>query len=58
MLLPLDKINRVPNLATVHWDCHEMIHNVTDYSYLSSKIWEKILNLEKIDNFIMESDVK
>jgi hypothetical protein len=40
--LPLDKINRVPNSATIHWKCHEMIHDLTDYSHLGTNIWKKI----------------
>jgi len=45
--LPIDKTNRVPNLATVHEDCHAKIHDTQDYSYLGSKIWKKILKFRE-----------
>ena len=45
--LPIDKINRVPNLATVHWDCHEKIHDGQDYTKLGKTIWDKILRFRK-----------
>jgi hypothetical protein len=40
--LPLDKVNKVPNLATVHRNLHQLIHNTEDYSHLEAKVWRKI----------------
>lgn len=40
--LPLGKINRVNNLASVHERCHRMIHDEQDYSTLEKKQWRKI----------------
>ncbi len=40
--LPMDEVNRVNNLASLHEECHKMIHNVIDYSFLGKKIWSKI----------------
>lgn len=45
--LPIDKINRVPNLATVHCDCHEKIHDGQDHTKLGKTIWDKILRFRK-----------
>lgn len=43
--LPLNRINRVPNLATVHVSCHMMIHDNVNYeSLVDKKTWKKILN--------------
>ncbi|WP_240420313.1 group II intron reverse transcriptase/maturase [Paenibacillus periandrae] len=41
--LPLYMVNRVKELATLHNYCHDMIHEIKDYSNLSKKIWTKIL---------------
>ncbi|MFX3637306.1 MAG: group II intron reverse transcriptase/maturase [Candidatus Pristimantibacillus sp.] len=47
--LPLNLVNKVGNLATVHDSCHSMIHNSEDCSHLG-KPWKKILDFrEKID---------
>jgi group II intron reverse transcriptase/maturase len=40
--LPLDKVNRVNNLASVCEQCHTKIHNTTDYTSLGTKTWKKI----------------
>ena len=40
--LDLNKVNKVPNLASTHKHCHKMIHNNLDYSYLDKKTWNKI----------------
>ncbi|MFF2532235.1 group II intron reverse transcriptase/maturase [Brevibacillus sp. NPDC058079] len=40
--LPIHLVNRVPNLATTHRSCHEMIHSEADYSHLGKKVWKKI----------------
>lgn len=40
--LPLEKINKVSNLATIHKDLHPLIHSIADYSHLDTKIWRKI----------------
>ncbi|WP_176215534.1 HNH endonuclease [Sporomusa malonica] len=45
--LPLEKLNRVPNLATVHWECHAEVHDTNDYKYLGQKVWKKILRLRE-----------
>jgi group II intron reverse transcriptase/maturase len=43
--LPIDKINRVNNLATVHSHCHNMIHSSKDLnSSMSEKVKNKILS--------------
>lgn len=44
-VLPIKQINRVQNLATMHANCHSLIHSSKDYSYeLSGKIWNKVLS--------------
>lgn len=40
--LPISLVNRVPNLATVHYICHNRIHSQVDYSDLGAKVWKKI----------------
>jgi len=40
--LPLNKVNKVSNMATVHKDFHYLIHSQSDYSHLSVKIRNKI----------------
>jgi len=40
--LPLDKINKVNNLASLHRQCHEKIDDGNDYSHLDAKQWAKI----------------
>jgi group II intron reverse transcriptase/maturase len=45
--LPVDKVNRVPNLATVHWECHERIHDGQDHANLGKKVWSKILRFRE-----------
>ena len=43
-VLPVEEINRVKNLATVHLKCHKMIHSLNDLSNeLSKKVWNKVL---------------
>ncbi|TEB04256.1 HNH endonuclease [Pelotomaculum schinkii] len=36
-------VNRVSNLASVHSECHEKVHDGHDYSSLPKIIWKKIL---------------
>ena len=38
--MPLEKINKVSNLATVCTECHKKIHNTIDYS--NEKFWKKL----------------
>ncbi|MFB5677881.1 HNH endonuclease [Paenibacillus terreus] len=45
--LPLGKVNRVNNLASVHERCHRMIHDEQDYSTLGKKHWRKILKFRE-----------
>jgi group II intron reverse transcriptase/maturase len=40
--LPLDKVNKVINLASVCKGCHLMIHRTKDFDELGKKIWSKI----------------
>lgn len=40
--LPMDEVNRVQNLATVHRKCHQAIHNHQNYGHLDRKLWKKI----------------
>jgi RNA-directed DNA polymerase len=49
--LPLNQVNRVPNLVTVHEECHKKIHDGKDYTFLNKKMWNKILRFrEKLKN--------
>lgn len=41
--LPIDKVNKVSNLASTHGKCHRKIHDNKDYSHLEEKIWKKIV---------------
>ncbi len=51
-ILPMNEINRVPNLASVHQICHKRIHDKEDYSILGKKIWDKIRSFrEKLGDF-------
>ena len=44
-VLPIGEINRVHNLATMHSNCHSLIHSLKDFSNeLSRKIWNKVLS--------------
>lgn len=40
--LPLNLVNKVSNLATMHDFCHKMIHTSEDFSHLKPKTWEKV----------------
>jgi group II intron reverse transcriptase/maturase len=45
LTLPMDKINRVQNLATVHSHCHNMIHSSKDFSnVIPEKMRKKVLS--------------
>lgn len=45
-------VNRVSNLASVHNECHEKVHDGCDYSSLPKNIWKKILRYrEKLNLF-------
>ncbi|KEF39441.1 Retron-type reverse transcriptase [Schinkia azotoformans MEV2011] len=50
--LPLDEVNRVPNLASMHEHCYQMIHSTKDYSMVGKKIWEKVLGFREKLNLI------
>jgi group II intron reverse transcriptase/maturase len=44
-ILPTEKINRVQNLATMHSNCHRIIHSSKDFSeQFSEKVWNKVLS--------------
>lgn len=47
-VIPIDEINRVQNLATMHSNCHRIIHSSKDFgkesSELPKKVWNKILS--------------
>ena len=44
-VLPIGEINRVHNLATMHSNCHSLIHSLKDFSNeLSRKTWNKVLS--------------
>lgn len=45
--LPMEEVNRVPNLATVHKTCHQAIHNNKSYNHVGKKIWRKILDFRE-----------
>lgn len=45
--LPINEVNRVPNLATVHRTCHEAIHNNQICDYRDKKLWRKILEFRE-----------
>lgn len=45
--LPLDSVNKVAQLATVHSGCHECIHDGKDYSHLNKKTWMKIMDFRE-----------
>lgn len=40
--LPLEKVNRVVNLASVHKHCHKLIHGTTDLSVLEGNIKKNV----------------
>jgi 5-methylcytosine-specific restriction endonuclease McrA len=55
--LPLDKVNKVINLATLCKTCHDMIHNSTNYEKLGMKIWKKVqLFREKLKDATSDND--
>lgn len=46
--LPLNQVNKVPNLASTHNCCHKIIHSNTDVSHLVKKeIWKKIFRFRE-----------
>ncbi|MRD35131.1 group II intron reverse transcriptase/maturase [Bacillus thuringiensis] len=45
--LPIEEVNRVPNLASLHEHCHQMIHSSKDYSMVGKVIWEKVLGFRE-----------
>ncbi|MEB3103306.1 group II intron reverse transcriptase/maturase [Ferviditalea candida] len=45
--LPLEFVNRVANLATLHKACHDMIHDGRDYEDLLSKMRKRILRFRE-----------
>lgn len=55
--LPLDKINKVPNLAWVCQDCHQRIHSFYDPVNIDEKTKKKILKFrEKLDQMKSTSE--
>lgn len=40
--LPMNLVNRVTNMASVHNYCHSMIHDGNDYEHKNTKAWKKI----------------
>ncbi|WP_243840736.1 HNH endonuclease [Paenisporosarcina antarctica] len=50
--LPLEEVNRVPNLASMHEHCHQMIHSRKDYSSVGHVKWGKILGFREKLSFI------
>lgn len=45
--LPLNEVNKVINIATVHDRCHYKIHDGKDYSHYPKKMWNQIRKLRK-----------
>ena len=45
--LPMNQINRVPNVVSTHVKCHEMLHDGKDHSSLPRKIWLKMQRLRE-----------
>jgi len=45
--LPLETVNRVNNLATLHDDCHEMICSEARNFSIEKKIWNKVLKFRE-----------
>jgi RNA-directed DNA polymerase len=45
--LPIEEVNRVPNLASMHEHCHQMIHSSKDYSMVGKVIWGKVLGFRE-----------
>lgn len=45
--LPIQAINKIPNLASVHTTCHQRIHDGLDWSYLGSKVWNKLVKFRE-----------
>lgn len=45
---PLDKVNKVKELSTLHMKCHDMIHSKIDFSHLGKKTWDKILKYRNL----------
>ncbi|WP_419879394.1 group II intron reverse transcriptase/maturase [Brevibacillus centrosporus] len=41
--LPVELVNRVPELASMHWECHSFIHDGKDHEDKGTKTWKKIL---------------
>jgi len=53
--LPIEKVNKVPNLASTHRNCHKLIHNGTDVSRMvNKKTYQKILKLRERFNQKLE----
>jgi len=54
--LPQETVNRVPNLATVHQECHKLIHDNQNHANLGKKLWAKILRFrEKLSPTVQTS---
>lgn len=51
--LPIDQVNKVAQLATTHYWCHQMIHDKKDYSDRNPKTWKKIKSFrEKLSELV------
>lgn len=46
--LPLEQVNKVAQLATMHVNCHKVIHNNAGYSDRGNKVWKKILKFREM----------
>jgi len=45
--LPMDKVNKVSNLATMHEECHKLIHSKQELTGLAKRIRNKILKFRE-----------
>ena len=55
--LPLDKINKVNELVTLHRNCHDLVHSKQDLSQtINKKVWTKIQKLREKLNPMIEKN--
>jgi len=52
--LPIDKINKVINLVTIHKSCHELIHHDTGIKGLDKKTQDKVIKYRERLNKLIE----
>ena len=46
--LPLEQVNKVSELVTLHGWCHQVVHSAEDVSQtVSNKVWKKIMKLRE-----------